>query len=138
MIGCCRHNLHKSMEESDNLYLDKKVVVSKENIYLPIYYYEVIKNKILSSTKTDILNLCFEISKKGLAVLFPIFTMCLYVLYEILLHFGVYSSVFAGISSIVLYILPLIGMAFTYLKDRKASFEFWANAGAFAIIALTF
>ena len=78
-----------------------------------------------------------QISKNGILIFIPIFVMCLYVIYEILLHFGVFSYAFSGIASIFLYILPLGGVVLSYLKDRKASFEFWLNVGTFAIIALT-
>ena len=53
--------------------------------------------------------------------------LVLVILYRVLLNFGVYNGVLHGIMAIVVYGLPLFGLVWAYMRDKKPTFEFWAN-----------
>lgn len=73
-------------------------------------------------------------------VLFAFASLALLVVAEIILNFRPNNTnVIRGIMSIPIYILPVVGMALSFLqtKGKKPSFDFWLNVGAL-IVALRF
>ena len=79
-----------------------------------------------------------KISQSAIAVCMAIVSMFLFVLCRILIIFGVGSGTFYGIMSIVLYCLPLAGLVWSYLQNKKPSFEFWLNVIVFALVVWKF
>lgn len=79
-----------------------------------------------------------KISQSALAVCMALFALFLFVLCRILIIFGVGSGTFYGIMSIVMYALPLAGLVWSYVRNRKPSFEFWLNVIVFALVVWKF
>ena len=79
-----------------------------------------------------------KISQSTLAVCMALFALFLIVLCSILAAFGVGSFTFYGIMSIIMYALPLAGLLWSFIRNRKPSFEFWLNVAVFALAILKF
>ena len=79
-----------------------------------------------------------KVSESAIAVCMALFAMFLYVLCCILANFGVGGPVFYGIMSIFLYCLPLGGLIWSFLRNKKPSFEFWLNVIVFALVVYKF
>ena len=77
-----------------------------------------------------------KMSEKFLFLLFAIASLFIVVLTSILLRFGVYHNVIHGIVCIFAFVLPIVGAILAYLKDKKPSFEVYANLIALALALL--
>ena len=71
-----------------------------------------------------------------LFMLFAIVSLVLLVITKICASFGVMSGVFYGIMSILIYVLPFVGLVLSYLGAKKLCLEFWANLGVLGIALL--
>lgn len=88
--------------------------------------------------KPKVENKEIKISQSTLAVCMALFAMFLFVLCRVLIIFGVGSGTFYGIMSIIMYALPLTGLIWSYLRNKKPSFEFWLNVIMFALVVWKF
>lgn len=74
-----------------------------------------------------------RLTAQVLNVCMAIVAMFLFVLFKILVNFGVYSNVFHGIISLIIYGLTLGGLVWAYVRVKKPTFEFWLNAIVFGL-----
>ena len=79
-----------------------------------------------------------KISQSTLALIMALFAMFLFVLCRVLIVFGVGSATFYGIMSIIMYALPLAGLIWSYVRNKKPTFEFWLNVIVFALVVWKF
>ncbi|MBP5242989.1 MAG: hypothetical protein J6Z36_04790 [Clostridia bacterium] len=75
-----------------------------------------------------------SISSGLLDASFALISVAFSIICSICAVFGVSSSIFYGIMSIFIYILPFVGFIWTYWKNRTIrSFALWLNAAALLI-----
>ena len=79
-----------------------------------------------------------KISQSSLSICMAVLAMFLFVLCSVLALFGVGSSTFYGIMGIVMYALPLAGLIWSYLRNKKPTFDFWLNVIVFALVVYKF
>ena len=79
-----------------------------------------------------------KISQSTLAVCMALFAMFLFVLCRVLMIFGVGSGTFYGIMSIIMYALPLAGLIWSYVRNKKPTVDFWLNVIVFALVVWKF
>lgn len=93
--------------------------------------------EITQSTETKTTSKSIQISTSLISVVMGIAGLLLYVILQIILHFGQGSFALLGVFSIFTYGLPLAGLTLAYFKDKKFNLEFWFNAVVFCLVALT-
>ena len=79
-----------------------------------------------------------RLSSKLFYTLFGAVSLALMILCKVLLAFGVYNKTLYGVFSVVIYVLPALGLVFSYLSEHKTTSEFWVNVFALAVALVGF
>lgn len=68
-------------------------------------------------------NVKISLSERVINSIFSIVALILLALTKILINFGVYSSIFAGIMSLLIISLAVVGALWSYIKCKKVTME---------------
>ena len=77
-----------------------------------------------------------RLSSKLLYSLFGVVALAILIVCRICTWFGVTNATFYGIMSIFIYVLPFLGIVFTYVTDQKLTNELWLNVIVLAVALL--
>ena len=69
--------------------------------------------------------------------LIAIATLALYLIYNVIVAFGVRSNVLNGIFTIILYSAAIFGFGFAFLRDRKMSIDVIISLVVMCVIFMT-
>lgn len=77
-----------------------------------------------------------QLSSSTLYILCAVVALALVIIVKILGIFGVYSGVLSGIVFILACGLTCVGMAMSYLGDKRLNTEFWLNLAVLAMACI--